>query len=446
MKTVDIKTCCRINFSNAPEARIESIADPTFMAVLPEQIPLIRPRLLVTVGDRVRIGTPLYEDKANEDIKFRSPGSGRVADITYGERRVIREIVIRKERDESWIQFEPIDEAGLAGTDREQFIDALMARGVWPLIRSLPFRAIADRNESPAALWVPLDPSDPFQPASEIYLEGEHKRFAFGIRALNRLGVPVYVCESAAHPMKNELVRRLVTHRVSGAYPAEDPGVVNFHTKRAPEENRAWFIKGQDVLLLAEALQAGKYPTSRIVAVSGVAEPNNRHVKTRLGVPLKSLVGSTQTHEAYRWVTGGLFSGYTASPDTYLGLYETSLSLIAEARFPEFLGFMRPGLHKPTCTRTFLSALRKRPLPTDAGLHGEHRACVNCGNCMRACPVDIWPQYTYKSLYAEEIEEALQHGLLDCVECGLCSYVCPSKVELTQTFQATRHAYYRDRI
>jgi Na+-transporting NADH:ubiquinone oxidoreductase subunit A len=36
--------------------------------------------------------------------------------------------------------------------------------------------------------------------------------------------------------------------------------------------------------------------------------------------------------------------------------------------------------------------------------------------------------------------------MLDCVECGLCSYVCPSKIELCQTFQETKQAYFRQRI
>jgi Na+-transporting NADH:ubiquinone oxidoreductase subunit A len=58
--------------------------------------------------------------------------------------------------------------------------------------------------------------------------------------------------------------------------------------------------------------------------------------------------------------------------------------------------------------------------------------------------VDIWPQMTFKSILAEEVEESLAHGLLDCVECGLCSYVCPSKIELTATLQAAKHAYRKE--
>jgi Na+-transporting NADH:ubiquinone oxidoreductase subunit A len=65
-------------------------------------------------------------------------------------------------------------------------------------------------------------------------------------------------------------------------------------------------------------------------------------------------------------------------------------------------------------------------------------------HCADVCPVDILPQMAFKAILAEEIEEALQHGLLDCVECGLCSYVCPSKIELSQTFKTAKAAYAKE--
>jgi Na+-transporting NADH:ubiquinone oxidoreductase subunit A len=65
--------------------------------------------------------------------------------------------------------------------------------------------------------------------------------------------------------------------------------------------------------------------------------------------------------------------------------------------------------------------------------------------CARVCPVDLLPQFIYKSILAEEVETYLAHGLLDCVECGLCSYVCPAKIELVAAFKAARAACYRER-
>jgi Na+-transporting NADH:ubiquinone oxidoreductase subunit A len=85
-------------------------------------------------------------------------------------------------------------------------------------------------------------------------------------------------------------------------------------------------------------------------------------------------------------------------------------------------------------------------MPMDCNFHGEERACINCGYCAEVCPVDILPQFTYKSILTDEIEEALAHGLLDCVECGLCTYVCPCKIELCDTLKNTKKAYYLEQI
>ena len=79
-------------------------------------------------------------------------------------------------------------------------------------------------------------------------------------------------------------------------------------------------------------------------------------------------------------------------------------------------------------------------------MNGEERACIACLHCASVCPVDILPQLTYKAILAEEVEEYLEHGLLDCVECGLCTYVCPSKIELTRTFIAAKAAYAKERM
>ena len=35
-----------------------------------------------------------------------------------------------------------------------------------------------------------------------------------------------------------------------------------------------------------------------------------------------------------------------------------------------------------------------------------------------------------KNLTDNDIETAMEQGVLDCVDCGLCTYVCPSKIEL----------------
>ena len=127
-----------------------------------------------------------------------------------------------------------------------------------------------------------------------------------------------------------------------------------------------------------------------------------------------------------------------------MGLYETSLTLMPGGNVREFLALFKPGYRSPTYSRVFLSRLNPEALNYDCNRHGGDRACIACMHCADVCPVEILPQMTYKAILAEEVEEYLEHGLLDCVACGLCSYVCPAKIELTAAFTAAKEAYAKE--
>jgi Na+-transporting NADH:ubiquinone oxidoreductase subunit A len=446
MKRASAQISCGLKIAGRPEHFVDRAPEPETVASAPERIPLLKARLLKSKGDRVNIGTPLCEDKQNTDIVFAAPGAGKIADVVYGPRRVIREIVIRLDKEQTTEDFTPYPADKLAGITPGALTEILLKGGVWPVIRDIVYRGVADPGQSPAAIWIAATNQDPFHPPPDTWLQSpQDKRFfQTGIKALEILCSSLFVCCAADTAFGDQQIESRVTHRVSGGYPFDDPSVVHYHAKTRPEDNHAWFASGQDVRLIGEFLETGKFPVRRTVAVSGKSV-QGCYRQTRIGAPLGILADPGESSGS-RWIAGGLFRGYSSGPDFHLGLYETAVGLITESAKREMLGFMRPGWNKPTCSRTFLSVFNPRPLPVDADMHGSGRACVNCGSCTRACPVNILPQFTYKCIRAGEIEEALSHGMLDCVECGLCSYVCPSKIELCQTFQETKQAYFRQRI
>ena len=429
----------------APLETSQTIALPATVAVLPEHIPFVRPRLAVAEGDRVAVGDLLFTDKTNPRFRFLSPGGGRVDAIHYGPRRVLREIVIRRDVENEPVTSlgRPLDGEAIDRYPRAELVAHLLAGGVWPLLRALPYRGIADPEQVPPAIFVSLDHREPFQVPPARYLENNRALFELGLRALKRLSPTVHVHADAADRAFCEGHQALITHTVQGRYPADDPGVVLFHVRRSPEENKAWFIDGQDLLLMAQLLQSGAYPTARLFAVAGTGAAEPRYVASRLGAPIKDLAGEIGCRDP-RYLVGGVLRGYTGDPEGHMGLYETALAVLPEPGDVDFLTLFRPGPNKPTYSRTFLSALRRAPLPMTTNVNGGRRACIACGYCADVCPVDIWPQMTLKSILAEEVEEYLAQGLLDCVECGLCTYVCPSKIELAATLQAAKHAYRKE--
>jgi electron transport complex protein RnfC len=66
--------------------------------------------------------------------------------------------------------------------------------------------------------------------------------------------------------------------------------------------------------------------------------------------------------------------------------------------------------------------------------------CINCGECIRACPVRIPVNMLVRFLEAGQYQEAADlYDLYACIECGLCSYVCVSRIPI---FQYIRLAKY----
>ncbi len=444
MRTIHIKKGYQPRLAGVPADTVKTLSPTDQVGVCPARIPFIKPRLRVKKGDNVQIGTLLYEDKQNSRFHFLSPGGGRIDDIRLGPRRVIETIVIALDSNEQRVSFPQISSRELDTLSRASLIEMMCTGGVWPLIRALPFRDIADPDTVPPAIFISLDNPEPFQVPPEVYLKDNEDLFEFGIRVLKRLSDKVYITAAettrTGRPDKNRWVNLTYT----GKYPAGDPGVLLYHLKTTPQENRSWFIAGQDVLLVARLMMNGRYPTRRVVAVGGSETGDAYHVRTRLGVPITHLIGHTPDPATTRCVAGGIFHGHTVAPDDFLGLYETALTVLPEGNEKEFLALFNPGWKKPTYSRIYLSALNTSDLPANCNRHGDERACIACMHCADVCPVDILPQLAYKAILAGEVEEALAHGLLDCVECGICTCVCPSKIELLDTLKTAKADYRKE--
>ena len=444
MKTIRIRKGYDLPISGEPVLSVAASVKAERVASLPEKIPFIKPRLKVKEGDTVQVGSVLFEDKRNPAVKFLSPGGGQITKIRFGKRRVIKEIIIDLDAQEQQVSFKSLPSSEIGQVMRTDLVDAILEGGLWSLFRELPFYDYPDPESIPPVIIVSLDSKEPFQPSPEAYLKARTDLLNYGIRVLNKLCDTVHLTVTDTYAA-SEQWKDLSTHTVTGPYPAGDPGVSLYHIKKSAQDNRAWTISGQNLLLLADLLKNGHYPIERTIVVAGIGAPVPQHVDTRVGVPLKHITGLSKPAAAgYRFISGGVFNGYRSNADAYLSFLETSLTILPEGDEREMFGFARPGLRKPSHSRAFLSALSNASQPMDCGMHGELRACVNCGYCADVCAVDILPQFTLKSILAGEVEEALSHGLLDCVSCGLCTYVCPCKIEIQAQLKAAKDSYYKE--
>lgn len=447
MQVIRIKKGYRFRVAGPPANELVTLSDPDLVALLPDKIPHIKPKLQVAKGDSVQIGSHLFSDKRNPAIHFSSPAGGTITDIHFGPRRTIQSIVIKRQsHNEPQVRFPAIPASELKKMDRDRVVAQILEAGLWWIFRELPFRDMPNPASIPPLIVVRLSAKEPFQPSADVYLQDRSDLLGYGLQVLHKLAdgrVMVY-----ADTDDQALIQhcgKWLTHTVSGYYPADDPGTVVYHTKKSVQQNRAWYIAGQDVLLLAQLLAQGRYPIERIVTVAGSGAPGARqHYRTRLGTPLGHLVDTVALNGRNRLIVGGMLTGYAAEKNGFIGLLETAVNIVPEGGRAEFLALFNPGFSKPTYSRTFLSRFNPGLLTYDCNLNGGQRACIACMHCADVCPVDILPQMAYKAILAEEVEEYLELGLLDCVECGLCSYVCPSKIDLSQTFRDTKAAYARE--
>jgi electron transport complex protein RnfC len=70
--------------------------------------------------------------------------------------------------------------------------------------------------------------------------------------------------------------------------------------------------------------------------------------------------------------------------------------------------------------------------------------CINCGNCLRTCPVNIPVNILVRYLEAAQYEEAAdKYDLEACIECGLCAYVCTARIPIFQYIQLGKHELFK---
>ena len=65
-------------------------------------------------------------------------------------------------------------------------------------------------------------------------------------------------------------------------------------------------------------------------------------------------------------------------------------------------------------------------------------ACVRCGWCAEACPVDIHPAGLLEAAQQQDMAMADRFGLRACIECGICTHVCPSRLPLLDAIRGMR--------
>ncbi|MCL2748240.1 MAG: electron transport complex subunit RsxC [Oscillospiraceae bacterium] len=63
----------------------------------------------------------------------------------------------------------------------------------------------------------------------------------------------------------------------------------------------------------------------------------------------------------------------------------------------------------------------------------EETACIRCGRCAWACPINLMPLKIDDAFDREDMDGLRATKVSLCFECGCCAYVCPARRDLTHT-------------
>lgn len=191
---------------------------------------------------------------------------------------------------------------------------------------------------------------------------------------------PVY---PNAHP-------RLILNRVLGRpVPPE----------RASREEGVALLGVEAVVAFRNALQKGEVPVTKTLTVVK-KDLTSFPARVRVGTPVQKVLETLglSTGHGDRVVLGGPMTGESVYTEDIPVLFDTQGILVQD---------------------------REQVEPV------SDTHCVNCGECVRACParipVNILIRFLENGLYQDAADV---YDLPYCIECGLCSYVCTARIPL----------------
>ncbi len=157
----------------------------------------------------------------------------------------------------------------------------------------------------------------------------------------------------------------------------------------------------QDVAAIGRLFESGQLDVERVVSIAGPAVRSPRLVRTRLGASIDDLLSSETNGEEVRIISGSVLAGHTAKGNVfgYLGRYHLQISVMAEDRSRDFLGWLTSGADEYSTTNTFISKLRPRKkFRFTTSRKGSYRAMVPIGMYERVFPIDILPTFLLRAL------------------------------------------------
>ncbi len=429
-KDIRIKKGLDINLVGVAEPTTSKAALSNVYALNLRDFHGLTPKMLLKEGAEVKAGEGIFYNKNNEKMLFVSPVSGEIIEVVRGARRRILTIKILADKTQEQVSHKPLD---LNKTSPDEIKNFLLKTGCWPFIKQRPYDIIADPDTIPKAIFISGYNTAPLAADVDYVLQGKEKEIQAALDALGALTpgkVHVSVGKNGNSPLSS--MQGIELHKVSGPHPA---GLVGTQINKIDPINKGelvWTIAPQDLIIIGETLQTGKFNAERLVALAGSYIKKPHYYKTKIGAEISTFLYASGVNEGrFRLINGDVLTGSKVRPDGFLGFYNSTVTAIPEGDDYELFGWNKPVFDKVSTTRalTFSWLRPKKKYDLNTNTNGEHRAFVVTGQYEEVFPLDIYPLQLLKACMVQDLDEMEQLGLYEVIpeDFSLTEFICISK-------------------
>jgi len=430
MLKIKLKKGHNINIAGVASREILPTQKNSTVSLCPENFRYIKPKLLVKENDIVKLGDPIFFDKLSPEVKWPAIASGKISKIIYGERRSIKEIIFS------------VDEGAESGhvidhkyslSSRDEVINFLLEKNMWPFITQRPFNKVANPSDSPKCIIVSLANTAPLSADYGFTLSSNKDEVISALTNLKKMTEgKLFVAVNPGEFDYLSDIDFVDVVEVQGPHPAGNIGVILNHIDPINSTDVVWTVQGHHLPILGKLFSQGIFDPSITINLAGPVINNTGYFQSRIGASLDLYCKGNLSSDKVRIISGDVLTGKQSAANGYLGFYHSSISVIEESFDRSFVGWLHPGgSSKYSVFNAYLGS-NKTPYNFTTLQNGSHRAFVPIEAWENVFPMDIYINALIRSIEANDFEEMEQLGIYECDEedVALCSFVCPSKTDV----------------
>ena len=377
-KTIKLRKGLDIKLVGEADKVKGSVDRSASFAIKPPDFHGLVPKMLVKAGEKVKAGTPIFEDKYKSEVKFVSPVAGEIAEIVRGEKRRILEVRINADAENSFEDLGAVDTSSLSKEDVKAY---MLKNGLWPFIKMRPIDVVANPDDTPKAIFISGFDSSPLAPDYDFVLHGENEVFQRGLYALSTLTdgkVHLTLKGNSNADAAFTEAKGVQINKITGKHPAGNVGTQIHHIDPINKGEVVWTVNAQDVAIIGRVMSSGQFDASKVIAITGSEVKNPKYIKTTIGSSIDKIIEDNIKGDNVRYISGNVLTGDKIPADGYLGYYHSQITVIPEGNEPKFMitkGWMGPGFGKFSTNRSYFSWLMpSKKYELDTNLNGEIRA------------------------------------------------------------------------